>query len=92
LPLISEVKFQGLRGIKESELIDTLRREHVKVEKDAVDDPAEVSRAIRVIRKFLMSRRWANPSVAVLKERSTATSISITFVIKREVSFQDVAV
>jgi outer membrane protein insertion porin family len=91
LPVISDVSFKGFGDIKESELIGALRRAHVKVEKDAVEDPAEVSRAIRVIRGFLMSRRWANPSVTVLTERSNATSVSLTFVLKREVSFQDVA-
>jgi outer membrane protein insertion porin family len=90
LPLITDVKFQGLKGIKESELIAALRREHVKVEKNAVYDPVQVRQAVRVIRKFLMARRWANPSVTVLTENLTGQSVSITFVLEREVSFQDV--
>jgi len=49
-----------------------------------------VRQAIRVIRKFLMSRGWANPSVTVFREMLTSQSVSITFVIKREVSFQEV--
>jgi outer membrane protein assembly factor BamA len=90
LPRIVDVRFKGLRHVKETEIIDALRREHVNLEKDAVDDPAQVREAIRVIRKFLMSRGWANPAVTVLRERLTAQSVSITFVIKREVSFQKV--
>lgn len=90
LPVITEVKFQGLKGIKESELIAALRREHVQVEKNAMYDPVQVRQAVRVIRKFLMARRWANPSVTVLTENLTGQSVSITFVLEREVSFQDV--
>jgi outer membrane protein assembly factor BamA len=91
LPRIIEMRFRGLRHIKETEIIDVLRREHVNLEKDAVDDPVQVRQAIRVIRRFLMSRGWANPSVTVLREMLTSQSVSITFVITREVSFQDVA-
>jgi outer membrane protein assembly factor BamA len=87
LSRILEIKFKGLRHIQETEIIDVLRREHVNLEKDAVDDSAQVSQAVRVIRKFLMSRGWANPSVTVEREMLTSHGVSITFVIKREVSF-----
>jgi outer membrane protein assembly factor BamA len=90
LQRILEIRFKGLRHIKETEIIDTLRREHVNLEKDAVDDPVQVRQAIRVMKRFLMSRGWANPSVTVLRESLTGQSVSITFVIRREVSFQDV--
>jgi outer membrane protein assembly factor BamA len=90
LPRIVEVRFKGLRHLKETEIIDALRREHVNLERDAVDDPVQVRQAIRVIRKFLMSRGWANPVVTVLREQLTAQSVFISFVIKREVSFQKV--
>src|SRR6266849_1399745 len=91
LPRIHEVRFKGLRHIKETEIIDALRREHVNLEKDAVDDPVQVRQAIRIIRKFLMSRGWANPSVTILREMLTSQSVSITFVITREASFRTVA-
>ena len=87
LPRIVEVSFKGLRRVKDTEIIDALRREHVNLEKDAVADPVQVRHAVRVIREFLMSRGWANPVVTVLEERLTAQSVSITFVIKREVGF-----
>jgi outer membrane protein assembly factor BamA len=90
LPRILEIRFEGLPHLKETEIIDELRREHVNLEKDAVDDPVQVRQAIRVIRRFLMSRGWANPSVTVLREMLTSQSVSITFVIKREVSFQEI--
>lgn len=90
LPRIVGVKFKGLRHVKETEIIDALRREHVNLEKDAVEDQSQVRQAIRVIRKFLMSRGWANPRVTVLRELLTAQSVSMTFVITREVSFVEV--
>jgi outer membrane protein assembly factor BamA len=90
LPRILEISFKGLRRVKDTEIIDELRREHVNLEKDAVDDPVQVLQAIRVIRKFLMSRGWANPAVTVVREMLTSQSVSITFVIRREVSFQEV--
>jgi outer membrane protein insertion porin family len=87
LSRIAEISFKGLRHIKDTQIIDALRREHVNLEKDAVDDPDQVRQAVRVIRKFLMSRGWANPVVDVLRESVTGQTVSITFVIKREVSF-----
>jgi outer membrane protein assembly factor BamA len=90
MPLILDVSFEGLRGIKEAELIEAFRREHVNVEKDAVYDPVEVRKAIHVIRNFLMTRGWPNPLVTVLQENVTATSVSLTFVIRRGVGFKDV--
>ena len=87
LARIVEIKFKGLRHIKETEIIEVLRREHVNLEKDAVDDLAQVRQAIRVIRKFLIGRGWANPVVTVIREQLTAQTVSLTFVIKREVSF-----
>ncbi len=91
LSRILEVKFRGLRHVKDTEIIDALRREHVSLEKDSVDDPAQVRQAIRVIRNFLMRRGWANPVVTVLREQLTAQSVSLTFVIKREVSFVQIS-
>jgi outer membrane protein assembly factor BamA len=92
LPRIVRVSFKGLRHIKDTEIIEVLRREHVNLEKDAVDAPAQVREAIRVIRRFLMSRGWANPTVTVLREFLTSQSVSITLVIKREVGFLKVGV
>ena len=90
MPLILDVSFEGLRGIKEAELIEAFRREHINVAKDTVYDPVEVRKAIRVIRNFLMTRGWPNPLVTVLQENLTATTVSLTFVIKRGVGFKDV--
>src|SRR5260370_13280745 len=90
LPRILEIGFKGLRHIKETEIIDALRREHLNLEKDSVDDPVQVRQPIRVIRRFLMSRGWANPSVTVLSEMLSSQSVSITFVITAQVSFRKV--
>jgi hypothetical protein len=48
-------------------------------------------RRISLVGTAVASRGWANPSVTVLREMLTSQSVSITFVIKREVSFQNVA-
>jgi outer membrane protein assembly factor BamA len=88
LPRILQVRFVGLRHIKETEILDAFRREQVNLEKDAVDDPVQVQQAIRVIRKFLKPRGWANAEVTVLREMLTSQSVTITFVIRRAVSFQ----
>ena len=82
LPLISEVKFEGLKDLSEAVILDAFLKENIDVRKGAVCDPATVRSAVRVIRKLLESKGKANANVEVLIENVTATTIVLTFVIK----------
>lgn len=68
LPLLLEVKFQGLRGIEEAEIINALREKDINLEKGAVYDVVKVRAARSVIRQLLASRGWPDAVVAVRSE------------------------
>lgn len=81
LPLISEVKFEGLKGVSESVVLDALRKEEIDLWEGRACDPAKVRTAISVIRKVLESSGQRDVDVAVRTESLTATSVVLTFVI-----------
>ncbi len=83
LPLLLEVKFQGLRGIKESEIIEALREKDIHLVKDAVYDVVKVRAARRVIQQLLGSRGWPN-AVITTREEIGGTYVSIEFEISYE--------
>jgi outer membrane protein insertion porin family len=82
LPLISEVKFEDLKNLTESVILDALLKENIDVRKGAVYDPVKVRNAVRVIRNLLESKGKGNANVEVLSESVTATAIVLTFVIR----------
>jgi len=83
LPLLLEVKFQGLKGIKESEIIEALREKDIHLVKDAVYDVVKVRAARRVIQQLLGSRGWPNAVITTLEEIG-GTYVSIEFEISYE--------
>ena len=81
LPLISEVKFEGLKDLSEAVILDAFLKENIDVRKGAVCDPAKVRSAVLVIRKLLESKGKANANVEVHSENVTAFLVALTFVI-----------
>jgi outer membrane protein assembly factor BamA len=85
LPLLLEVKFQGLTGIEESEIIEALREKNINLVKDAVYDVAKVRAARDVIKELLGSRGWPNAIITVRQEiGDNSTYVSIEFAISYE--------
>jgi len=81
LPLISEIKFEGLKDLSEAVILDAFLKENIDVRKGAVCDPAKVRSAVRVIRNLLESKGKANANVEVHSENVTAFLVALTFVI-----------
>jgi TonB family protein len=84
LPLISDVKFQGLEGVAESVVIEVLLQHHIDLRNVAVYDPAKIKIAMNVIEKFLGANGQTHAKVEVREERLTADNVTLTFVITRE--------
>ena len=81
LPLISEIKFEGLKGVDESVIFEALRKEEIDVRMGGVYDPAKVKRAIRIIRNVLASNNQPDAVIEIRTDQTTATSVVLTFVI-----------
>jgi TonB family protein len=82
LPLISEVKFEGLKGVAESVILEALSKEEIDLREGRVYDPVKVKTAISVIRKVLESSGQRDVDVELHIESLTATCVVLTFVIK----------
>jgi outer membrane protein assembly factor BamA len=80
MPLLLEVKIQGLRGIEESEIFEALREKDIHLVKDAVYDVVKVRAARRVIQRLLGSRGWPN-AIITSREEIGGTYVSIEFAI-----------
>ena len=81
LPLISEVKFEGLRGVSESAILEALRNK-IDLRPGGVYDLSKVKGAINVIRSALASNKQPDAVIQVLTTEESATSVALTFVIK----------
>ncbi len=81
LPVIGEVRFEGLKDLSEAVILDAFLKENIDVRKGAVCDPAKVRSAVRVIRNLLESKGKANANVEVHSENVTAFLVALTFVI-----------
>lgn len=78
LPLLSKVKFKGLRGIEESEALQALRDREIHLEKDAIYDSGMVGAVKRILEERLSTRGWPNAVVTVRSENSgTYASVEI---------------
>jgi outer membrane protein assembly factor BamA len=81
LPLISEIKFQGLKGVDESLIFEALRKSGIDMRQGQVYDPVKVKRAISIIRNLLASNKQPGAVVEIRTEETTASSVVLTFVI-----------
>ncbi|MCW5961331.1 MAG: outer membrane protein assembly factor BamA [Pyrinomonadaceae bacterium] len=79
LPIIRDLQFEGLKAVPESDLLKAFREKRVGISKEAVYNPVNAQKAIRVIRELLASKGFPNAEVSVEEEEVSATSIAVTF-------------
>jgi outer membrane protein insertion porin family len=81
LQLIAELKFEGLRQIKEPDLIAALRERRTGIVKGAVFNVVKVRKAVRAIREFLASQGLEYATVEIRQDEVSFDSVKLTFVI-----------
>ena len=79
LPIIRDLQFEGLKAVPESEVLKAFREQRVGISKEAVYNPVNAQKGIRVIRELLASKGYPNAKVTVSEEEVSATSTAITF-------------
>jgi hypothetical protein len=79
LPLITEVRFEGLKESDQSAIFEELRKQNVGVQKGAPLDQAKVKKAEQVIRQFFEARGWREVSTEALYEQTNLSEVTITF-------------
>jgi hypothetical protein len=79
LPLITEVRFEGLKENDRSAIVEELRKQNVGVEKGAPLDPAKLQRAKQVINQFFATQGWREVATEVWVEETSRTESTIIF-------------
>ncbi len=81
LPIIRDLQFDGLKAVPESDVLKAFREQRVGISKEAIYNPVNASKGIRVIRELLAGKGFPNAKVTVETEEVSATSTAITFVV-----------
>ncbi len=79
LPIIRDLQFEGLKAVPESEVLKSFREERVGISKEAIYNPVNAQKGVRVIRELLAGKGYPNASVKVREEEVSATSTAIYF-------------
>ncbi len=83
LPIIRDLQFEGLKAVPESEILKAFREQRVGISKEAIYNPVNAQKGIRVIREQLASKGYPNAKVTVKDEEVSATSTAITFIVEQ---------
>jgi len=79
LPLITDVRFAGLKESDQADIVAELRKQNAGVEKGAPLDPAKIKRAGQVIQQFFTARGWREVTAEALTENTSSTEVTIIF-------------
>ncbi len=79
LPIIRDLQFTGLSAVPESDVLKAFREGRVNISKEAVYNPVNAQKGVRVIREQLASKGYPNAKVTVKEEEVSATSVAVTF-------------
>jgi outer membrane protein insertion porin family len=83
LPIIRDLQFEGLKAVPESDLLKEFREKRVGISKEAIYNPVNAQKGIRVIRELLAGKGYPNAKVTVKEEEVSATSTAITFEVEQ---------
>src|SRR5205823_345111 len=73
LPLIVDVRFEGLKEADQSAIVAELLKQNVDVRKGVPLDPVNLKKAARVIKTFLESKGWREVKAEAFVENLSAT-------------------
>ena len=79
LPLIVEVRFEGLKPSDKPAVINELTKQRVDVRKDRPLDPAKLWNAQTVIEQFFQSQGWINVKAEAVIENISTTEVKVVF-------------
>ncbi|SRR6266567_607861 len=84
LPLISEVKFENLKQVNPSLILDALVKEGVDLRKGMPYRVGESNNATRIIKQMLESKGQRNPKIELRIQNLTATTVVLIFIVHDE--------
>ncbi len=83
LPIIRDLQFEGLKAVQESDILKAFREGRVNISKEAVFNPVNAQKGVRVIREQLASKGYPNATVSVHQEEVSATSVAVVYKVEQ---------
>jgi outer membrane protein insertion porin family len=78
-PLLLEIKYDGLKSVQQSTVLEEFRKRSVGLSKESQYDPVKVRRAAAVIKELLANEGRPEAKVEPMKEEISKTAVSLTF-------------
>jgi hypothetical protein len=79
LPLITEIRFEGLKESEQTEVVEELRRQNTGVQKGSPLDPAKLKKAKQIIQTSFEAKGWREVTVEPFVDQTSATEVTIIF-------------
>ena len=83
LPIVRDLQFEGLKAVPESDVLKAFREQRVGISKEAVFNPVNAQKGIRVIRELLAGKGFPNAKVTIETEVVSATSVAVLFKVEQ---------
>ncbi|HKP85656.1 MAG TPA: outer membrane protein assembly factor BamA, partial [Blastocatellia bacterium] len=78
-PLLLDIKYEGLKSVQQSTLLEEFRKRSVGLSKESQFDPVKVKRAQAVIKELLANEGRPEAKVDAVREDISATAVGLTF-------------
>jgi outer membrane protein insertion porin family len=87
-PLLLDIKYEGLKSVQQSTLLEEFRKRSVGLSKESQYDPVKVRRAAVVIKEMLANEGRPEAKVEPAIEQISATAVGLTFKIEEGPRFR----
>jgi outer membrane protein insertion porin family len=78
-PLILEIKYEGLKSVQQSKILEEYRKRQIGLSKESQYDPVKARRAAAVVKDLLADEGHPDAQVRVETENISATAVSLIF-------------
>jgi outer membrane protein insertion porin family len=78
-PLLLDIKYEGLKSVQQSTLLEEFRKRQVGLSKESQYDPVKAKRAAAVIKEMLANEGRPEAKVDPVTEDISATAVALTF-------------
>jgi outer membrane protein insertion porin family len=87
-PLLLDIKYEGLKSVQQSTILEEYRKRQVGLSKESQYDPVKAKRAAAVIKELLANEGRPEAKVEPIVEDISATAVGLTFKIEEGPRFR----
>jgi outer membrane protein insertion porin family len=87
-PLLLDIKYEGLKSVQQSTLLEEFRKRSVGLSKESQYDPVKVRRAATVIKELLANEGRPEAKVDPVVEEISQTAVGLTFKVEEGPRFR----